>query len=157
MHPWLSPPPVESLEFYNVDSITIPYANDDLNWVDAPILAPTPIFQTSPPVADQNPFNNKLAETLWQLLENLNRGLVPKPHQSKAHILDTFNGSDSHKLNHFLFQCQLYFHANALQFPTNEEKINFAMTYLSGIAQDWFKVVLQQEDLGYTQFWLSTW
>ena len=31
------------------------------------------------------------------------------------------------------------------------------MTYLSGIAQDWFEVALQQEDLGYSQPWLSTW
>jgi len=31
------------------------------------------------------------------------------------------------------------------------------MTYLSGVAQDWFKVALQQEDLGYTQPWLFTW
>jgi len=38
-----------------------------------------------------------------------------------------------------------------------KKKINFAMTYLSGVAQDWFKVTLQQEDLGYTQPWLSTW
>jgi len=89
-------------------------------------------------------------------LENLNRGLVPKPHQSKACILDTFNGSDPHKLNHFLFQCQLYFHANAPQFPTDEEKINFVMTYLSSVVQDWFEVILQQKDLSYTQLWLST-
>jgi len=83
--------------------------------------------------------------------------LTPKPHQSKACIPDTFDGSDSHKLNHFLFQCQLLFCANLLQFSTDEEKINFAMTYLSGVAQDWFKVTLQQEDLGYIQPWLSTW
>ena len=31
------------------------------------------------------------------------------------------------------------------------------MTYLSGVAQDWFKVTLQQEDLGYAQLWLFTW
>jgi len=31
------------------------------------------------------------------------------------------------------------------------------MTYLSGVAQDWFKVALQQEDLSYAQLWLSTW
>ena len=31
------------------------------------------------------------------------------------------------------------------------------MIYLSGVAQDWFKVALQQEDLSYTQPWLSTW
>jgi len=44
-----------------------------------------------------------------------------------------------------------------LQFSTDGEKINFAMTYLSGVAQDWFEVILQQEDLGYIQPWLSTW
>jgi len=44
-----------------------------------------------------------------------------------------------------------------LQFSTNEEKINFAMTYLSGVAQDWFEVTLQQEDLGYIPTWLSIW
>jgi len=90
-------------------------------------------------------------------LENLNRGLAPKPHQSKARIPDIFNGSDPHKLNHFLFQCRLFFCANPSQFSTDEEKINFALTYLSGVAQDWFEVALQQEDLGYTQLWLSTW
>jgi len=31
------------------------------------------------------------------------------------------------------------------------------MTYLSGIAQDWFEVTLQQEDLSYAQPWLFTW
>jgi len=75
----------------------------------------------------------------------------------KAHIPDTFNSSDPHKLNHFLFQYQLYFHANPLQFPTDKEKINFVMTYLSSVAQDWFEVALQQEDLSYAQPWLSTW
>jgi len=75
----------------------------------------------------------------------------------KARIPDIFDGSDPHKLNHFLFQCRLFFHANHLQFSTDEEKINFALTYLSGVVQDWFEVALQQEDLGYTQPWLSTW
>ena len=67
---------------------------------------------------------------------------------SRAHL------TDPHKLNHFLFQCWLYFRANAPQFPTDEEKINFVMTYFSSIVQDWFEVVLQQEDLSYAQLWL---
>ena len=46
---------------------------------------------------------------------------------------------------------------NPLQFSTNEEKINFVMIYLSSVVQDWFEVVLHQEDLGYAQPWLSTW
>jgi len=42
-------------------------------------------------------------------------------------------------------------------FPPMKRKINFIITYLSGVAQDWFKVALQQEDLGYAQPWLFTW
>jgi len=138
-----------------VDPSTVPHVDDDPDWVNAPI-PPTPVFQT-PPVADHNPVNNRLAEALRQLSENLDRGSAPKPHQSKACIPDIFDGSDPHKLNHFLFQCRLFFCANPSQFSTDEEKINFALTYLSGVAQDWFEVALQQEDLGYTQPWLSTW
>jgi len=126
-----------------VDPSTVPHVNNDLDWVDAPVPVPTPVFQTSPPVADHNPINNQLAEALQQLLENLNRESAPKPHQSKACILDTFNSFDPHKLNHFLFQYQLFFCANPSQFSTNEEKINFVMIYLSGVAQDWFEVALQ--------------
>jgi len=130
-----SPLPVEPSEFHGVDPSTVPHVNDDPDWVDAPNPVPTPVFQT-PLVADHNPVSNQLAKALWQILENLNRGSALKLHQSKARIPDTFDGSDPHKLNHFLFQCRLFFHANPLQFSTNEEKINFAMTYLSGVVQD---------------------
>ena len=97
-----SPPPVEPLEFHRVDPATISHIDDDPDWVDAPIPVPTPAFQT-PPVADRNPINNQLAKTLRQISENLNRGSAPKLHQLKACIPDTFDGSDPHKLNHFLF------------------------------------------------------
>jgi len=125
-----------------MDPVTIPYVGDDLDWVNTPIPVFTPMFQTSSPVTDHNPINNQLAEALQQLSGNLNRGSAPKPYQSKAHILDTFNSSDPHRLNYFLFQYWLYFHANPLQFPTDEEKINFIMTYLSSVVQDWFEVAL---------------
>ena len=156
VRPRSSPLPVKPSEFHGVDPSTVPHVDDDPDWVDAPIPVPTLVFQT-PPVADRSPINNQLVEALRQLSENLNRGSVPKPHQSKAHIPDIFDGSDPHKLNHFLFQCQLFFCANPSQFSTDKEKINFTLTYLSGVAQDWFEVALQQEDLGYTQPWLSTW
>ena len=93
VHPCSSPPLVEPLEFHAVDPATILHVNDNLDWVDAPIPIPTPVFQT-PPVTDHNPVNNQLAKALWQLSENLNRGSAPKPHQSKACILDTFDSSD---------------------------------------------------------------
>ena len=85
-----------------MDPAIIFHIDDDPDWVDAPILIPTPVFQT-PSVADRNSINNQLAKALQQLLENLNRGSAPKPHQSKAHILDTFDGSNPHKLSYFLF------------------------------------------------------
>ena len=50
------------------------------------------------------------------------------------------------KLNNFLFQCKLYFCTNSAQFDIDIVKINFAMTYLTGVAQDWFEVSLNQED-----------
>jgi len=99
VRPHLSPLPVEPSEFHGVDPSTVAH-------VDAPIPVPTPVFQTpTPPIADRSPVNNQLAEALRQLSDNLNRGSAPKPHQSKARIPDIFDGSDPHKLNHFLFQC----------------------------------------------------
>ena len=133
VRPRSSPLPVEPSEFHGVDPSTVPHVDDNLDWVDAPNPVSTPVFQT-PLVADHNPISNQLAEALRQLSENLNKGSAPKLHQLKARILDTFDSSDPYKLNHFLFQCRLFFHANPLQFSTDEGKINFAMTYLSGVA-----------------------
>ena len=59
---------------------------------------------------------------------------------TKACIPDTFSDTEPDKLNNFLFQCHLYFHANPAQFDMDIVKINFAMTYLTGVAQDWFEV-----------------
>ena len=59
-----SPLLVNPSEFYNVDFITVPHVDDDPDWVDAPIPAPTPVFQTLSLVADYNLFNNQLAEAL---------------------------------------------------------------------------------------------
>jgi len=42
-----------------------------------------------------------------------------------------------------------------VQFNTDIVKINFAMTYLTGVAQDWFEVSLNQEDQSILQDWLS--
>jgi len=61
--PCSSPPPVEPSEFHGVDPATIPYIDNDPDWVDTPIPVPTPAFQT-PPAADRNLINNQLAEAL---------------------------------------------------------------------------------------------
>ena len=59
------------------------------------------------------------------------------------------------KLNNFLFLCRLYFYANPAHFDMDIAKINFVMTYLTRVAQDWFEVGLNQEDQDILQDWLS--
>jgi len=102
-----------------------------------------------------------LAKVLGQLANTLNTNQTPAPNTNsrgtKAYIPDTFSGTEPDKLNNFLFQCRLYFHANLAQFDTDIAKINFAITYLTGVAQDWFEVGLNQEDQSIIQDWLSNW
>ena len=100
-----------------------------------------------------------MAKVLGRLANTLNTNQTPGPNTNsrgiKACIPDTFSSTEPDKLNNFLFQCGLYFHANLAQFNTDIVKINFAMTYLTGVAQDWFEVGLNQEDQDILQDWLS--
>ena len=51
----------------------------------------------------------------------------------------------------------LLFLTNLAQFNMDIVKINFAMTYLTEVAQDQFEIGLNQEDQGILQDWLSDW
>jgi len=63
-----------------------------------------------------NNTNEQLAEALGWLANTLNSNQTSGPNTNlrgtKAHISDTFSGTEPDKLNNFLFQCWLYFHAN---------------------------------------------
>jgi len=82
--------------------------------------------------------NEQLAKVLGWLANTLNSNQTSRPNTNsrgtKACIPDTFSGTEPDKLNNFLFQCRLYFRANPVQFDTDIAKINFAMTYLTGVA-----------------------
>jgi len=141
----------------------VPVDNDP-NWEDAPTnpstnnnIANRPTSSThsrSKPCRNDNT-NKQLAEVLGRLANTLNTNQTPGPNTNsrgtKARIPDTFSGTEPNKLNNFLFQCRLYFHAHPAQFDTDIVKINFVMTYLTGVAQDWFEVGLNQEDQGTLQ------
>ena len=105
--------------------------------------------------SDNTNTNEQLAEVLGRLANTLNTNQTPTPNTNsrgtKARIPDTFSGTEPNKLNNFLFQCRLYFCANPAQFDMDIVKINFAMTYLTRVAQDWFEVGLNQEDQGILQ------
>ena len=105
--------------------------------------------------------NEQLANVLGQLTNTLNSNQTPSPNTNtrgtKAHIPNTFSGTEPDKLNDFLFQYHLYFHANLAQFDTDIAKIKFAMTYLTGVSQDQFEVGFNQNNQGILQDWLSDW
>jgi len=129
-------------------------ADNDPNWEDAPanpitnLTANRPTSSTrsrSKPWWSDNT-NEQLAEVLGWLVNTINVNQIPRSNtnsrETKACIPDTFSSAEPDKLNNFLFQCCLYFHANLAQFNIDIVKINFAMTYLTGVAQDWFEVGL---------------
>jgi len=146
--------------------------DNDPNWEDAPTTNPNTNLAANRPTSsthsqskacrsDNTNTNEQLAEVLGQLANTLDANQTPRPNTNsrgtKAHIPNTFSGTESDKLNNFLFQYRLYFHTNLAQFNTDIAKINFTMTYLTGSAQDWFEVGLNQEDQSILQDWLSDW
>ena len=132
-----------------VSGLSIVPADNDPNWEDAfttnPITNLTANRPTSSTCSWSKPHwsdntNEQLAKVLGQLANTLNTNQTPRPNANsrgtKARIPDTFSGTEPDKLNNFLFQCRLYFCANPVQFNMDIAKINFAMTYLTGVAQD---------------------
>ena len=68
-----------------------------------------------------------------------------------------FDGIDLYQLYCFLFQCCFYFHFRPTIFKSDCDKINFAMTYVSGVIQDWLQVALEQENQDIHHVWLYFW
>jgi hypothetical protein len=52
---------------------------------------------------------------------------------------DTFDGTDSSKLDEWITQVTLYFTANPSVFESDEDKVLFAMSHLCGQALAWFQ------------------
>ena len=91
-------------------------ANNDPNWEDAPTInlitnltanRPTSSTrsQSKPHWSDNT--NEQLAEVLSRLANTLNANQTPRPNTNlrgtKAHIPNTFSGTEPDKLNNFLF------------------------------------------------------
>ena len=130
-------------------------ADNDSNQEDASATNPITNLTANRPTSStcswsklcqSNNTNEQLANVLGQLTNILNVNRTPRPNtntrETKVHISDTFSSTELNKLNNSLFQCHLYFYANLVQFDIDIVKINFAMTYLTRVAQDWFEVNL---------------
>ena len=63
----------------------------------------------------------------------------PDPAKTKLRAPDPFDGTETNKLQFFLVQCQLNFADRPSAFTTDRAKVNYAMSYLKGIALAWFE------------------
>ena len=150
-----------------IPSLSVVLVDNDSNWKDASatntIIANRPTSSThsqSKPCQSDNT-NKYLADVLGRLANTLNANQTSGPNinsrGTKAYISNILSSTEPDKLNNFLFQCHLYFCTNLAQFNTDIVKINFAITYFTGVVQDWFEVGLNQEDQGILQDWLFDW
>jgi len=119
-------------------------ADNDPNWEDTSVnpitnnnIANRPTSSTCSQSKPYRSINEQLADVLDRLANTLNSNQTPSPNTNirgtKAHIPDTFSGTEPDKLNNFLFQCCLYFRANLAQFDIDIAKINFTIIYLTGV------------------------
>ena len=69
---------------------------------------------------------------------------------------ELFMGRDPKKLKSFLFQCKLYFQNLSETFQDDSTKVNFALSYLQDVAQEWFKPGISGE-LDDILDWIDNW
>jgi len=118
-----------------------------------------PIIESNPFISQSNPSvhppSANIINAICHLSNTLGRPPVAPP--VKVRVPDVFDETDPHQLHRFLFQCRLYFRSGPTLFKSDFNKINFAMTYVSGMIQDWLQVALEQEDRGVHHAWLYSW
>ena len=73
------------------------------------------------------------------------RNSTPDTSRANAKKPDTFNSTDPKKLNNFILLCNLFFQNNSA-YSYNEAKVTFALSYLHGIALDYFKPTLMDSN-----------
>jgi len=108
-----------------VSGPSIVSADNDPNWKNAPTNPitnttianrPTSFTRSQSKLHWSNNTNEQLAKVLSWLVNILNSNQTPNSNTNtrgtKAYIPDTFSSTEPNKLNNFLFQCRLYFHAN---------------------------------------------
>jgi len=107
-----------------------------------------PIIESNPFTSQFNPSVHPPSANIINAIRHLSNTLERPPIAPpvKVRVPDVFDGTDPYQLHHFLFQCCLFFRSRPTVFKSDYDKINFAMTYVSGMVQDWLQVALEQED-----------
>ena len=107
-----------------------------------PTPDPTHIETLDEGTTRELPLSNKaqeFAKIIGQLFQNSTKPAKSKP---KLREPDTFDSSDPRKLHTFILQCKLNFRDRKDLFEEEAAKVNYALSYLKGIALDCFEPAL---------------
>jgi hypothetical protein len=85
--------------------------------------------------------DKSLAKTLRFLAKkigNIQKPSKPRP-KVQQRVPDIFDGTDPSKMDTFTFQVSMYISCGKDNFPDEEAKVAFALSYLKGVPLDWFQ------------------
>jgi hypothetical protein len=104
-------------------------------------VAPQPTdTQPQPDQQSSQPKVPDLAASLALLAQKLGSISDPKPkNAAKLRNPDVFDGTDPTKIEAFVFQCLMYFSTRRNDFPDDQSRVTFALSYLKGNPLDWFQ------------------
>jgi len=80
--------------------------------------------------------------------------------QKKLRVIkepDPFSGGGLEELHAFIFQCQIYFRVCEGEFTSDVDKVFFAISYLRGIALDYFKPFINKPNPYHNLDFLENW
>jgi hypothetical protein len=108
----------------------------------APLVAPLVTLQDT-----INMFTMAFTQSFSQVQHQLQPVVIPPapqpprpdPAKTKLRAPNPFDGMETSKLRFFLIQCQLNFTDRPSTFMTDQAKVNYAMSYLKGVALAWFE------------------
>src|SRR6266481_6808258 len=102
---------------------------------------PSSTMESDTPAPSMDNIAN-LAAAITLLAQNLTSPAASTIHQVKIWELDPFDGMDPHQLHTFLLQCSLNFKEHTDTFSTDEEKVTYALSFLTGSTMDCFEPYL---------------
>jgi hypothetical protein len=125
------------------DEDNVPYP-DDQGEPDEPVDETDDNPDGNPPPDPDEPAaqpEQTLAQSLTVLAGKIAEISKPSQPQSKVQQRspDIFDGTDSGKLDTFVFQCSMFIAARGGDFPDSESRVSFALSYLKGVPLDWFQ------------------
>ncbi|KAJ3924701.1 MAG: hypothetical protein NXY57DRAFT_1033658, partial [Lentinula lateritia] len=94
-------------------------------------------------------------ETLGTVLAALGRSSDSSESKSKVKEPEVFDGSDPRKLKTFFVNVALVFNDRPKYF-TDQRKVNYTLSYLSGSAKEWFVPDILDPDLDSLPAWTSS-